>query len=133
MESCSVDISAIAGAVPEPLSCVPKKRRFSSVFGTVHFDQVGIGEDKELEVTFDRASTNKYRNDRSFRIHLLNTTYRFRFAKIVIGTDEAGNETVEYLITNLPKDIVSTENSRPDIYSSIIISSVNCFVYSITC
>lgn len=79
---------------------------------TKYFDQVGIGEDKELEVTFDRASTNKYRNDRSFRIHLLNTTYRFRFAKIVIGTDEAGNETVEYLITNLPKDIVSTDELK---------------------
>ncbi len=77
-----------------------------------YFDQVGIGEDKELELTFDRVSTNDYRNDRAFRIHLLNTTYRFRFAKIVIGTDEDGNENVEYLITNLPEDIVSTEELK---------------------
>lgn len=79
---------------------------------TKYFNQVGVGEDKELEVTFDRAGTNEYRNDRSFRIHLLNTTYRFRFAKIVIGVDEDGNENVEYLITNLPKDIVSTEELK---------------------
>lgn len=77
-----------------------------------YFDQVGIGEDKELEVSFDRVSTNDYRNDRPFRIHLLNTTYRFRFAKIVIETDEDGNETVEYLITNLPEDIVSTDELK---------------------
>lgn len=77
-----------------------------------YFDQVETGEDKELEITFDRVSTNDYRNDRAFRIHLLNTTYRFRFAKIVIGTDEDGNENVEYLITNLPKEIISTEELK---------------------
>lgn len=79
---------------------------------TKYFNQVGVGEDKELEVTFDRMSTNEYRNDRAFRIHLLNTTYRFRFAKTVIGADEDGNENVEYLITNLPEELVSTEELK---------------------
>lgn len=86
--------------------------RSQSNLYTKYFDQIGIGEDKELEVTFDRVNTNDYRNDRSFRIHLLNTTYRFRFAKTVIGVDEDGNENVEYLITNLPKEVVCTEELK---------------------
>ena len=77
-----------------------------------YFDQVSVGEDKELDVTFDRVSTNEYRNDIKFRIHLLNTVYKIRFAKVVIGTDDDGNDIVEYLMTNLPKGEVSTEELK---------------------
>lgn len=77
-----------------------------------YFDQVGVEEDKTLEMTFDRASTNQYRNDRKFRAHLLSTTYKVRFAKVVIGTDDNGNENVEYLITNLPEEMVTTEELK---------------------
>ena len=69
-----------------------------------YFDQVEVGESKVLEVSFDSISTNEYRNDRQFRQHLLNTTYKILFAKVVIGTDEDGNDIVEYLMTNLPEE-----------------------------
>jgi hypothetical protein len=77
-----------------------------------YFDQVSVGEDKELDVTFDRASTNDYRNDTKFRIHLLNTVYKIRFAKVVIGIDDTGNDIVELLMTNLPKEEVSTDELK---------------------
>jgi len=77
-----------------------------------YFDQVDVEEDKTMEMTFDRASTNQYRNDRKFRAHLLSTTYKVRFAKVVIGTDDNGNENVEYLMTNLPKEKVTTEELK---------------------
>ena len=73
---------------------------------------VGMGEDKELDVTFDRASTNDYRNDTKFRIHLLNTVYKIRFAKVVIGIDDTGNDIVELLMTILPKEEVSTDELK---------------------
>lgn len=68
------------------------------------FDQVGVNEDKELDLTYDTASTNEYRNDRQFRQYLLNTTFHYRFAKIVIDQDDDDNDVVEMLVTNLPKD-----------------------------
>jgi hypothetical protein len=77
-----------------------------------YFDQVCIGEDKEFEVTFDRISTNEYREDRQFRQHLMNTTYKIRFTKVVIGKDEDGNDIVEYLMTNLPKDLFDTDDLK---------------------
>ena len=76
------------------------------------FDQVEIGEDKLFDLTFDRVSTNEYRNDRQFRQHLMNTTYKLRFAKVVIGKDDEGNDIVETLITNLPADQFSTEDLK---------------------
>lgn len=77
-----------------------------------YFDQVKVGEDKVLELTFDRVATNEYRNDRQFRQHLMNTTYKLRFAKVVIGKDEEGNDIVETLLTNLPSDQFSTEDLK---------------------
>ncbi len=77
-----------------------------------YFDQVEVGEDKVLDLTFDRVTTNEYRNDRQFRQHLMNTTYKLRFAKVVIGKDEEGNDVVETLITNLPSDQFSTEDLK---------------------
>ena len=77
-----------------------------------YFDQVNIGECKELEVSFDIVETNPYRDDKSFRTHLMNTVYHFRFARVVIGKDENGNNSVEYLITNLPEELATTEKLK---------------------
>ena len=77
-----------------------------------YFDQVEIGESRELEMTFDGVSTNEYRNDRKFRIHLLNTTYKLRFSKVVLETGEDRKESVEYLITNLPEEMACTEELK---------------------
>ena len=77
-----------------------------------YFEQVNVGGCKELEVSFDRIETNEYRDDKSFRTHLLNTVYHFRFAKVVIGKDENGNDSVEYLITNLPEELSTAEKLK---------------------
>ena len=77
-----------------------------------YFDQVSVEEDKELDVTFDRVNTNHLREDIKFRIHLMNTVYKIRFAKVVIGTDDEGNDIIEQLMTNLPKEEVSSEELK---------------------
>ena len=73
-----------------------------------YFAQVEVGEDKELEVTYDAKSTNEYRKDIRFRTHLMNTVFHLRFIKVVIGKNEDGTDNVEYLITNLPSGKYST-------------------------
>ncbi len=80
-----------------------------------YFDQVAVGDDKVLDLTFDRITTNEYRDDRQFRQHLMNTTYKLRFAKVIIGKDEKGNDIVETLLSNLPSDQFSTEELK-DLY-----------------
>jgi hypothetical protein len=80
-----------------------------------YFEQVKTGEDKELDVTYDRSTTNEYRGDRAFRIHLMNTTFHLRFTKIVIGQDNDGNDIVEWLISNLPMDLFDTDSLK-DLY-----------------
>ena len=77
-----------------------------------YFDKIEVGEDKELELSFDRVTTNDFRDDIKFRQHLMNTTYKLRFAKVVIGKDENGNDNVETLLTNLPADLFSTEDLK---------------------
>lgn len=78
--------------------------RAPSNFLKSYLDLLEDGEDKVFEVTFDRVSTNHYRNDIQFRQHLMNTTYHLRFTKIVIGTDENGRNIVEILVSNLPAE-----------------------------
>lgn len=77
-----------------------------------YFEQVKIGESKTFDVTFDRVETNYYREDRHFRNHLLSTSYKLRFAKTVIAANEDGEDSVEYLITNLPEETASTEELK---------------------
>ena len=86
--------------------------RVNSIAYKQYFDQVSVGEDKELDVTFDRVNTNHLREDIKFRIHLMNTVYKIRFAKVVIGTDDEGNDIIEQLMTNLPKEEVSSEELK---------------------
>lgn len=82
---------------------------------TKYFSQVETGMSKTFDVSMDRSETNHYRQDRHFRNHLLNTTYRLRFAKVVIGKNEDGSDSVEFLITNLPEE-VATEKELKDLY-----------------
>ena len=82
------------------------------------FNQVCINECKTLKLTFDRASTIDYREDRHFRNNLLNTEYELKFAKVVIGKNEEGNDVVEALKTNLPEELCSPEQLK-DLYSCI--------------
>jgi len=86
--------------------------RTPSGFYKKYFDQVRIGEARELEVSFDRVDSNTYRDDRAFRTHLMNTTYKLRFAKVEIGEGKDETNNVEYLVTNLPKELVSTEQLK---------------------
>lgn len=80
-----------------------------------YFDQIDSEEDRVLDVTYDRISTNDYREDRQFRQHLMNTTYHLRFSKIIIGKNEDGTDKVETLITNLPEEEFPHETLK-DIY-----------------
>lgn len=76
--------------------------RAPSNFLKSYIDLLQAGEDKVFDVTFDRESTNYYRNDIQLRQHLMNTTYHLRFTKIAIGIDDHGMDIVEILISNLP-------------------------------
>ena len=73
-------------------------------------DQLEIGEDKYFDVTFDRKTTNDYRQDTKFRQYLMNTTFHLRFTKAVIGIDKNGEPIVEILLSNLPMEAFSCED-----------------------
>lgn len=66
--------------------------------------QVESGGDRTFDMTFDRPQTNDYRNDRSFRTKLMNTTYPLRFVKIPLVKAETGETYDELLLTNLTPD-----------------------------
>ena len=70
------------------------------------------GEDKVVDIALDRVSTNEYRNDRKFRTKLMNTTYRLRFSKIIIGANDDGTLKEELLVSNLPIDEFSIEDLK---------------------
>lgn len=86
--------------------------RARSVDFRKYFEQIEIGEDRTFDVTYDTASSNMHRDDKAFRQHLLSTVFRLRFAKLVIGADEEGNDIVEYLITNLPEEQYTSEQLK---------------------
>lgn len=73
---------------------------------------MAIGDDKIFEVTFDRASTNEYRNDKKFRTKLMSTTYKLRFTKIEIGVNEDGSPKLELLVSNLPMGKFSADDLK---------------------
>ncbi len=80
-----------------------------------YFGQIETGTSATFDVSLDRSETNSYRQDRQFRNHLLNTTYRLRFAKVVIGQNEDGSDSIEYLITNLSEEM-ATEEELKELY-----------------
>ena len=69
-----------------------------------YIDLVNNGEDKTFEVTFDRAQTNDYRDDNSFRQKLMSNKYTLRIAKIPIENPNTKESTYEILLTNLTKE-----------------------------
>ena len=54
-------------------------------------------DDKYMDVTYDATKTNEYRDDRKFRQHLMNTTFKIRFTKLLIDNPKGG-KTIELLI-----------------------------------
>ena len=66
--------------------------------------QVASGGDRTFDMTFDRAQTNDYRDDRPFRTRLMNTTYPLRCVKIPLVKAETGETYDEVLLTNLTPD-----------------------------
>lgn len=69
-----------------------------------YVDQVSCGEDKIFDVTFNRVQTNDYREDRKFRMKLMNTVYQLRIVKIPIVNADTGKIDEEILVTNLSQD-----------------------------
>ena len=73
-----------------------------------YVDQVALSEEKVFELSFDRLSTNEYRDDKSFRMKLMNTTYPIRICKVEIEKAD-GTITEEILATNLPAEDFSIQ------------------------
>lgn len=70
------------------------------------------GEDRTVNVQFNRSETNKYRKSHSFRTKLMNTTYRLRFVKIPLVNGTTGETYDELLLTNLSPDEFSLEGLK---------------------
>lgn len=86
--------------------------RIPTTFLSGYIKDMKTGEDKLVEVTFDRKNTNEYRNDRQFRMKLMLTAYKLRFTKIQIGVNDDGTLKEEILLSNLPIDKFSVENLK---------------------
>ena len=86
--------------------------RLPSSFLKTYTNQIKAGEDKVIHITFDRESTNQYRDDIQFRQHLMNTTYTLRFTKLIIGQDKDDQDIVELLMSNLPEDEYSKDDLK---------------------
>lgn len=86
--------------------------RIPTIFLSGYTKNMKTGEDKLIEVTFDRKTTNDYRNDRKFRTKLMSTTYKLRLTKIQIGINEDGTPKEEILLSNLPTDKFSVEDLK---------------------
>lgn len=74
--------------------------------------QLLSGQDRTFEVTFNRQQTNAYRNDRSFRIKLMNTVYPLRFIKLPLRKQDGEDRPDEILLTNLTPDEFSTKDLK---------------------
>lgn len=69
-------------------------RRFSS--------KLNCGEDEFFDVTYSKGVADDYKDDPELYKRILTTTYKLRFAKILINDN--GSSTEEILLTNLEKD-----------------------------
>lgn len=56
--------------------------------------------DKWIDLEYDRLRTNDFRNDRSFRMKLMNTKYNLRFVKVPL-IDKNSEEISTTFVTNL--------------------------------
>lgn len=68
-------------------------------------------DDKWIDITYDRERSNDYRDDKKFRIKLMNTVYHLRFVRFPIQLDD-GKLVIETLLTNLPESDFDTEAMR---------------------
>lgn len=68
-------------------------------------------DDKWIDVIYDRLRSNHFREDRSFRIKLMNTTYHLRFVKFQIVLND-GRTATEILLTNLSETDFDTESMK---------------------
>lgn len=78
--------------------------RAPKTFLSGYISEMKTGDDCIKEVTFDTKRTNEYRDDVTFRQHLMNTTYRLKFTKVGIVNKKSGEISEEILISNLPID-----------------------------
>lgn len=92
-------------------------------------NQIKAGKDKVIHITFDRESTNQYRDDIQFRQHLMNTTYTLRFTKLIIGQDKDGQDIVELLMSNLPEDEYSMDNFKFFYFETSFIFFFCCYTF----
>ena len=67
--------------------------------------------DKWIDITYDCERSNDYRDDKKFRIKLMNTVYHLRFVRFPIPLDD-GRLVIETLLTNLPESDFDTEAMR---------------------
>jgi hypothetical protein len=66
-------------------------------------------DDRWIEIKYDRLRSNDYRDDKKFRIKLMNTIYRLRFIRLVFEK-ENGEITYNTFLTNLAEDEFVTED-----------------------
>jgi len=86
--------------------------RCSSSMFTTYFEKLTNEEDDQwIDVTYDRITTNKYRDDVRFRQHLMNTAFKIRFIKLTIDNPD-GSQTTELLISNLPTESFSFSDTK---------------------
>lgn len=65
-------------------------------------------DDKWIDITYDRQRSNTYRDDKKFRIKLMNTVYHLRFVRFPIQM-ENGKLVIETVLTNLSESDFDTE------------------------
>jgi len=64
--------------------------------------------DQWIDIEYDRARSNKYRNDRKFRTKLLNTKFNLRFVRLSFTADN-GKVNTSTFITNLTEEEFDTD------------------------
>lgn len=65
-------------------------------------------DDKWLDISYDSKRSNQFRDDRQFRMKLMNTVYHLRFVKFQIVLSD-GSLATEILLTNLPESEFDAE------------------------
>lgn len=68
-------------------------------------------DDKWIDIIYDSIRTNEYRDDKQFRMKLMNTVYHLRFVKFQIMLSD-GSLATEVLLTNLPESDFDLESMK---------------------
>lgn len=75
-------------------------------------ETLASGEDRTLDVSFDRAETGHFRKNRAFRTKRMSTTYPLRFVKIPLVKGSTGETYDELLLTNLTPEEFSLDGLK---------------------